>query len=583
MKKNNAKRITALLLTLVMAMTMLAGCGSSSASSEDATSFEYLLALGNDGAVYDDLNQNPAIKYWLSKEWDADGDGEGTQISVNVIVPPSGSEQDNLNTLLATGEYPDIFDMSWCSESLSSLYDNGIILDLTDYIDQYMPNYKAWLAEHPEYESILTNDGKYICLYAVEDSQREPWCGLLYRRDWLVKYGTNPETGEAFSGGWTDDTKADWEDDVVFPSGNTDPIYISDWEWMLDIFTKAMEAEGINDGYAFQLPLRGVEFAGDMNSGFGAAMCDYLDEDGIVRNGQTGDNAKAYLECMRTWYENGWVNKDFEENVGDMFFSTDTESIYSGKVGAWLGYNSQMLDGIASEGTLTEDSCVFTAATPINDMYGDESVQGKVPTVLYQTDLVTTGIVITDKAKDKDLASLFTALDYLYSTEGGLLRQLGLSDEEQAEMQDELYIENGYTNGAYSTTVEDDGTEIYHVISDYPDRVPFSATRLVGLTVNRNIDWGYSDTKQHLYDQWTLYSGTGNILSVMTDQLTAEEADDLSLWSSMMDTYIDQEFPKFINGTYDIDSDADWQDFCAGMEEMDYTKRADMLNSILGN
>ena len=26
----------------------------------------------------------------------------------------------------------------------------------------------------------------------------------MYRRDWIVKYGTNPVTGEAFTGGYTD-------------------------------------------------------------------------------------------------------------------------------------------------------------------------------------------------------------------------------------------------------------------------------------------------------------------------------------------------------------------------------------------
>lgn len=40
-----------------------------------------------------------------------------------------------------------------------------------------------------------------------------------------------------------------WADDVVFPGGGTDPVYISDWEWTFGIFETAMEALGITDSY----------------------------------------------------------------------------------------------------------------------------------------------------------------------------------------------------------------------------------------------------------------------------------------------------------------------------------------------
>lgn len=68
----------------------------------------------------------------------------------------------------------------------------------------------------------------------------------MYRRDWIVKYGKHPQTGQAFTGGYTDPNDVDsWTDDVVFPSGGTDPVYISDWEWMFGSFTEAMAASGL--------------------------------------------------------------------------------------------------------------------------------------------------------------------------------------------------------------------------------------------------------------------------------------------------------------------------------------------------
>ena len=177
--------------------------------------------------------------------------------------------------------------------------------------------------------------------------------GFCYRRDWLVKYAVNPVTGEAFSGyysldqngntiheeQWTEDVDGDsWVDDVIFPSGTANPIYISDWEWMFEAFSRALEEEKIEDGYCLSVYYPGYNANGDLESGFGGTgVLWYMDAEGKVHFGADGDGMKAYLECLHNWYEKGWLDQRFMERSGDMFYRIDETSFRQGKVGLWLG------------------------------------------------------------------------------------------------------------------------------------------------------------------------------------------------------------------------------------------------------
>ncbi len=635
MKQKQVKKLICAVCAGVMALSLFAGCGNAPAAtdSSDATEtpaqadastesddetaeqskaevsadseeeevkerpatdslsadFTWLVS-GVNSEYYTEYEDNPVYKYWSSLEWDADGDGLGRNLTVDFMSPPPGGESDFCNTLIATGEYPDLMIMSHFSDSAASLYDEGIALDITEYVEKYMPNYLAWAEEHPEYASRMTNmvDGerKYIQLYQVLDESEPLWGGFNYRRDWIVKYGKNPETGKAFSGEWKDGV---WEDDVVFPSGNTDPIYISDWEWMLDIFATALEEQGITDGYALQLCSSGY-WPGDFVTGFGVGTSDYyLDEDGVAHYGGMSDGFRAYIQCMRDWYNNGWLEKGFMEHTSDLlFWKVDSPSIYSGKVGCWYGTNGQLGDELEVEDSLTEGIVVFGCPSPINDKYGDKELQGKEPTAYFTPSaMLGQSIVITEKAKDKDLPTLFCAIDYLYSTEGGLLYQKGFSKEQMAEIQDPFYLEHGCEDGAYWTE-ERDG-ELYYVSN--PARtneealdIALSGGRLVGQSINHNNDTGQPASWKHSMDLWTLtYENYGNVTGDVTNQFTADQAQETSMIDSNIRTYKTQAIPEFISGVRDIDSDEDWETYCNELSQFHPEVYVNYLNEVLGN
>ncbi|MCM1156239.1 MAG: hypothetical protein NC314_02165 [Roseburia sp.] len=611
--KKRWKKLMALLLSATFVAASLTACGGGGAETDNetetgggaengdggsaanaavntvgkSTDFTLLTVSAITQGYYDDYNDNPIAQWWLDQEWDANGDGTMTKLNVDFWSPPAGGEQDYVNNLVSTEEYPDVMALTYSSERAGALYNEGMILDLTDYIDAYMPNYKAYMEAHPEflYTNKVDGEDKYLQIFQVnEDYLENPWGGLLYRRDWIVNYGTNPETGEAFTGEWQD---GEWVDDVVFPSGNTDPVYISDWEWMLDIFKTAIDAQGMTDGYALQIPYQGIHTTGDILSGFNTGSFLSYDKDGKVVLSSDSEGFRAYTECMANWFAKGWIDPAFAERADDMFFMIDMPAVYSGQVGLWYGLEAQMLDGLAGDGSnpWTANAVAFAAATPINDMYGSEACQNVEPTVLYQDPLLGEAFVITDKAADKDIATLLTAIDYFYSREGAIILTFGLSDTMMAELEGtpsyDFYMSLGAENGAYKI---EDGLLVRDpvILADNDVAEVLSGARMPGMLTRSGIDFGYTNTKAACMAQWAKYKNTGGLLADITGQLSVNDQKAYSAFQTEANIRIAQWIPDFITGKKDVTDDVDWNNYVDEIHALNPEAVVDAFNAIVG-
>ncbi len=550
--------------------------------------FTYIISNGEDARFYDSYNESPAYLYWASKPVEVDG--EKRYLNLEFWEPPVGSESDYTNNLIATGEYADIVNTAYSSMKAPELYDQGVAIDLTEYVEKYMPNYMQWIEDHDYYDyvtNLVDGERKFIQLYDVCDVPGEMWGGYEYRRDWIVKYGKNPETGEAFSGEWKEDEDGVryWEDDVVFPSGNNEPIYISDWEWMLDIFATALKEQGITDGYPMSIPYQGAQLTGDFITAFGGGALWYINEDGECVFGITEDHTKAYLECMANWYSKGWIDPYFDEHTNDMFFSIDSASVYSGKVGAFYGLTSQLEDAMdTGAGDASDGAVVFGAKQPINDLYGTADDQNKEPTNYYGGDLVNVSVIVTNKAEDKNLPTFFAKLDELYTADGGMLRNYGLSKEMQEEFQSEFYIEWGLEDGAWEKVTDENGDYMYvlNPAVNEEDGLGSACTmmRVLAQTTNAHLDKGYSKSKAPSVANWTYYASSGNVPSAVSAQLTPDQAQEASAMQNNVMTYISQELPGFIRGEKNLEGD--WDSFVSGMDDYDPYTYCDWINAIIG-
>ena len=614
------KRVLSVGLVGAMALSTLAltGCGSNSSDGGDNTVSWWITMTDGNGVYYDDYEDNPAVEWLNQQYWDIENGGlgtkeDGTPLKFTFQVPISGSETDNFNTMMSTGEYTDIIDLAMSTDTAATMVDEGTLLDITDYVEKYMPHYIEYLDKNPEQKALLTHedengDTRYYEIGAIKEENDVPWGGYMYRRDWLVEYAqptayvwdwdsdyvkenghpavTPLEEAQASGNmeGWKanevteftssegEDPKNDYTDNVIFPSGTSDPLTISDWEWMLDAFKKAIDDKGFSgntDAYCTTVYYPGFFGMGDLVSSFGGGTGVWSkDADQNVYFSGTSDNFKTYLECLNTWYNNGWMDTRFETRASDMFFSINQTGTAQGQVGLFYGTAASLGDAIRVTCADSEDqqkAYVMPCAVPINDKYGTDEQKYKEPDAFYQGSRIAGRIGITEALEDKSedtIAALFTFLDWMYTREGALTRSVGLSQEQidSVDLENNLYEEYGIEGGAYDVSENEDGKTVYTFHYDTSGDIgnALKFTRMVvgaeltgaGADIDYVFDKGESKVHQLATEQWTKYTSTASLYDY-NNQFTTEQNDIYSDINQSVNDYMNQNTPNLIKNGLD--------------------------------
>ncbi|MCR4676022.1 MAG: hypothetical protein K5634_02190 [Sphaerochaetaceae bacterium] len=576
------------LLIVLAALVCFVSCGGGSSKSSETVEVSWWIPKGEDSTYYMSYDENPAIRFLETKEYN------GKKVDIKFQIPISGSERDNFNTLIMTEDYPKIFDMSYCTSSPEELLTDGVIWDLTPYMEEYMPNYlnivKNDASLTPYVYNSVDGEKKVISLYAITNETLGNFMGLNYRRDWVAKYGTNPKTGEKFTYGYTDPNDYNtYYDDVVFPSGNTDPVYISDWEWMFGIFDVAMKDLGITDGYCISILFKGyAESGGGFDSAFGGGTPMWFrDKSGNAQFGGDTEAMKTYLQMMNAWYKKGWLDKNFAEHTADQVYAIESAKINSGKIGAFVGRRGNSGGQMDNGDKLTEGIMVYGARPAINDVYGSDAVKNNEPYSLYQYSHLRGNLCVSKKATEEELKTILSFLDYLYSEEGGAFLAFGLTKEQNDILQDPTYAKYNLDNGSYHREYLSDGKIAYH-----RDAKLIDDNDLASAMAAKRITTGYyspgfvpalneSYTKCALYNmaQWDYYYNTGYIDKALQNQFTSDEAATYSKVYSNVDTYMSQNIPKFITGDLDVNG-KDWDNYCKMLNKYSPNKITNIYQRI---
>ncbi len=641
MKNKLWKKILTVGLVAAMAVTVVAGCGgkgdsgdkekNGTVSDEGGGTDEFagknaeftwwIYKTDGEGEFYERYEDCVTAQWIRSQSWDVQNGGiseedTGRKLDFSYLVPIAGSENENFNTMIGTGEYPEIMDLVVSSESPQAMYENGVLMDITEYVEKYMPNYVAYLDANPELKPLVQvqeEDGSvhYYAIYELVEGIGEPWHGICYRRDWVAKYaeptkyvwdwesdyvkenghpavtplakaekeknleGWKKNEVTSFEGDYNADNELGYEDNVIFPSGTSDPLTISDWEWMFEAFEKAIDERGwANDSGAYCTTVfyQGFMQTGDLVSSFGGGTGQYYVKDGEVSFDGDSENFKTYLECMNAWFENGWLDTEFNTRANDMFYNINPTGIAQGKLGLWDGQSNKIGTSIRQTCQNEEDArdaFVLGAALPINDVYGGEEQMYKEPDALYQGSRKGTATGITEKAEGKDLAALFTFFDWAYTREGALVLRDGLNEEQYASMEFEpdYYAERNLKSG-YSVTEDEDGRTVYtrNMSSSDPAYNALNGQRMsVGLNLISSddywLDTGIPPLNRKAVEQWTKYTNTGSALDYR-GLLNVEEAEAYSKVSAAVMDYQSQNVPNVIKGTMS------WEDYVKGLENI---------------
>ncbi len=288
--KNKMKKLVALVLMGVLVVSVC-GCGTSKntevniGSGEMPETLTIFAPLGDYTIKAGAKDNNEMLPFQMMEEL--------TGCHVEWTHPAADAYDEKFNIMIASGKFPDAIVYSWQSiTGGAKMYaDDGVIIPLGNLIDEYMPNFSAYLADHPEVKKqIADNDGEiYYIPFIRKDKELKVFEGPQMRQDWLDKLGLEaPKT--------------------------PDELYN-----VLKAF-KTQDPNG--NGKADEIPMSGVGFdnqeygIGNLLNAFGSHFDFYLEND-KVKYGILEDSYKEGLEFIAKLYAEDLIDIDYLLNDRD--------------------------------------------------------------------------------------------------------------------------------------------------------------------------------------------------------------------------------------------------------------------------
>ena len=314
MKKGFTKAL-AVLATASMSVGMLAGCGNTSTSSEAAKvetediSFPLAEKVTITGMISypvgtEEEPNNRTIFKRLEEEtnvhvdWTAiSSDQWGDKITLNMA---------NANTLTDF-----VFNAGFSNSDLLRYADQGVIIPVESYIDEYMPNLKAVFDKYPEYRTMC------------EDAD-----GHIWALPWIEQLGSNKTAIQAVGNNFTYINKK-WLDFL----GLEIPTTVDEFEQVLLAFKEhasELQAEFGIDGDI--IPMSCIMNDNDPSlliNGFGEG---YGDND-IGQHIAVTDDKKVIFTATQEGFKKGmqWLHKLYDEGLIDPECFTQDWSTYVAK------------------------------------------------------------------------------------------------------------------------------------------------------------------------------------------------------------------------------------------------------------
>ena len=437
---------------------------------------------------------------------------EATGIRLEATTVSTEVQDEQFQLMFASGtilEYDMVVGASTAYGGADAAVDDGILLDLTDYIRDYMPDYFRFLEEDDEVRRLLTTDSGYMADIAGRGSGGRAQ-GFGIRKDWLDDAGLEiPTTYDEL-----------YEVLTVFKNEYQCP------EPLL------MYSTGFLDN----------DF---LCGGLGVTQNGYYVEDGTVKFCYTEESFRDYCQLIRTWYTEGLISADFINNVQ----------------GAGTSYDSKMLDGtlgvfmtgvdIFSSGSAASAEQEGWEAVPMADVTptGSETITiGNTPS----TDPLSNRWNVTAQVSPDHLPYVLGFLNWFFTEEGSIAANFGIEGE-------------GFTYDENGDPVLTD------LVTNNPDGLSSFITEAMYLNWNAPfcLDERYYDS---IYDTpaqaeaTEIWNSNRNNTQQYHGDLTTEENTAYSAIYNDIDTYIATMTVSFMTGSADID--AQWDTFVSTIEGM---------------
>ena len=543
------KRIVSLLLASALLSALMAGCGgtgtdasadssaapavseqeqtsapaptaapqidSAEESAEEASTsepaaqfapYEWPLPLTEDGATFSiSMMINPQLaSYFAGYEdnpsWQEYSKRTGVNFEFQNISAMNIGEQYNL--MFASGDYPDIMHsgLSYYSSGPDSAVNDGVIVDLAPYLEEYAPNYLYWIDKVDGFANITTDEGYRPGFVHILDTPSITRSGPVTRGDWME--ALNIDT----------------------------PNTIDELHDMLLAMYREYGAQCEFDASASAFS--GAWGTNLTISTFPSVSYPIYQVDGQVVYGPVTDEAKDYLKTMKSWLDEGILYKDFATRTSNFGTLSDFAA------GVFSYYNGDT-DALATANAYFTDPNATIVALP----YAVRQEGDVIPFDGYHTSTSTlTGqgtFSITSSCPDVELA--VSVLDWRYSEEGSFLFNYGIEgisfeyDANGEPQYTDLIVKN--ENGLSATWLAAVYMDEYGYVEKY---TKFDSQMTQQQLEAREI---WSDHVESLYD----------LPKALT--LTAEESELFSKNMAEIASYTSESILKMLTGEMDIDQD----------------------------
>lgn len=413
------KKIIAMALGLLMLLALAAGCSSNggettpdaspsqsvaaspssnpdqSSAPEEHAEYSYPIEGSPTLSVWVAINSNAlAVIDNFEETYGVAALAEATGVNVEWQIASTDMATEMLSIQLSSGLYADVMlaVQSVYTGGLTGLLNEGIALDLTDIIPQYMPNYFETITTQYNVKDTLTDDGRMLGVYSPNMEGFLTTNGPMVRQDWLDDLGLEAPV--------TYDDYYDMLTAFKVEKDSTAPMYLA--------------AEGVpTDNYL----AAGYEVAALVSDDTrNNAHYPFYVVDGEIRYGPLESGWIEFMGMMQKWYDEGLIYKDFltqtDRDLGaKMFAGGESGLMHSG---------SMMFE----RSRIYQDSDAYNPQ-PIRDAVRYE---GQELHLMRVTQLIeTNGTVITTNCEDVELACRW--LDFGFTEEGFYLANWGIEGE----------------------------------------------------------------------------------------------------------------------------------------------------------
>ena len=154
---------------------------------EEGLTFSVFTSAGGPNGSVDSLDVYPSFQIAEEKT--------GVKMTYTLSTPEA--TETKLNLLIASGDMPTFFtglDM-YSISGRSAAIEDGVVVDLADYLDEYMPDYLNYMDQYPGLIKTMTTDHGEIAFVAPKAATN--YSGMSIRQDWLDIVGLDiPKTYE---------------------------------------------------------------------------------------------------------------------------------------------------------------------------------------------------------------------------------------------------------------------------------------------------------------------------------------------------------------------------------------------------